>query len=114
MTAATMSENELQTSIVDLARLLKWRCAFFRAARTAHGGWRTPVGADGAGWPDLILVRDRMVVIEVKAKAGRLTVEQSQWLEVLTHAGIENYVFRPADWVAGEIEAVLRRRKAAA
>ena len=111
MTAAvTMSERQLQDAVVDLARMLKWRCVHFGAAQDDRGRWRTPTQADAVGWPDLILVRDRMVVVEVKAKAGRLSAEQGQWLEVLTRAGIENYVFRPADWVSGEVEAVLRRR----
>ena len=47
-----MSERELQDAVIQLARLLGWRVAHFRPAMTTRG-WRTPVSADGAGFPDL-------------------------------------------------------------
>jgi hypothetical protein len=52
------TEREFQRQVIDLARLLGWRCAHFRPGRTARG-WRTPVQADGAGFPDLQPVRAR-------------------------------------------------------
>ena len=81
-----MSEQELLEAVIELAHLYRWRVAHFRPARTEHG-WRTPVAADGAGFPDLVLVRDRVLFVELKSARGRLSVEQQDWLSALGHAG---------------------------
>jgi len=104
-----VTEAELLDAVIELAHLFGWRVAHFRPARTARG-WRTPVAADGAGWPDLTLVRERVVFAELKAERGTLSVDQLDWLRVLGQAGGEHHVWRPEDWTRGEIEAVLRRR----
>ena len=94
-----MTEAELQSAVLDLAALFGWKVAHFRPARTAHG-WRTPVSADGAGWPDLVLVHpDRGLVLfrELKADRGRLTLEQQAWQQWLTAAGQDFAVWRPED-----------------
>jgi hypothetical protein len=94
--AHEMTEKELQTGVIELARVLGWRCAHFRPAQTSKG-WRTPVGADGAGWPDLFLCRERVVALELKATGGKLRPEQADWLRALLDAGQEVYVCRPSD-----------------
>jgi hypothetical protein len=110
MTAAvTMTEQELLDATMELAKILKWRTAHFRPARTAHG-WATAVSGDGKGFPDLILVRDRLVAIEFKAAKGKLTPEQVAWRDAFTVAGIEWHEFRPVHWLDGTITDVLRRR----
>jgi VRR-NUC domain len=91
-------ERDFQTAVVDAARLGGWRVAHFRAARTRHG-WRTPVAADGAGFPDLVLVRGaQLVAAELKSARGKVTREQAEWLDALDGAGVAVYVWRPADW----------------
>ncbi|MDQ3671099.1 MAG: VRR-NUC domain-containing protein [Actinomycetota bacterium] len=102
-----MSERELQDWIVATARLLGWRIFHARAARTA-AGWRTAISYDGAGFPDLVLARERVIYSEIKLERGRLRPEQVVWLDVLREAGQEVYVWRPADWTSGEVENVLR------
>lgn len=92
----TMNEAQLQRTIVDLAHLRSWKVAHFRPARTA-AGWATPVAYDGAGFPDLVLVRDRIIYAEIKATAGRLRPEQVQWTDWLVTAGAEHHVWREAD-----------------
>ena len=111
MPAATiqMSEQELSDKVIELAHLFGWRIAHFRPAMTKHG-WRTPVAADGKGFPDLVMVKDRVVFLELKSTRGSLTDEQVQWQEALTLAGAEHHVVRPQDWVDGSVEALLRRR----
>lgn len=106
----TLSESDFQAQLIDVARALGWRVAHFRAARTAHG-WRVPVAADGAGFPDLLLVRERVVVAELKAAKGRVTAEQEAWLEAFRFAGVEAFIWHPGDF--DEAVAVLRRRAAA-
>jgi VRR-NUC domain len=59
------------------------------------------------GFPDLVLVRDRVVFAELKTDAGRLTDEQQEWLDRLGAAGAEVYVWRPRDW--RQVRAVLDR-----
>ena len=102
---AQMSEADWQEQVIAFARLRGWAVAHFRPAQTSKG-WRTPVTADGAGFPDLVLVRERVVVVELKSETGRLSVEQRRWLIALEAAHAEHYLWRPSDWP--RVEAVLR------
>jgi hypothetical protein len=109
---AGVTERELQKGVIDCARLFGWRVAHFRPAQTARG-WRTPVEADGAGFPDLVLVRhDRLIFAELKGDGGRLAAAQSEWLQALDVVGgtVEVYVWHPADWTDGTIEQTLAPR----
>lgn len=92
------SESDFQKQVIQLARLYKWRAAHFRAAMNRRGQWQTPVQADGAGFPDLVLVRDRVIWAELKSEKGKLSPEQEQWIARLKAAGQEVYVWRPKDW----------------
>jgi hypothetical protein len=106
-----LTERELQRCVLDLAHLLGWRVAHFRPARTAKG-WRTPVEADGAGWPDLVLCRGkRFLVRELKGDGGRLSPAQLAWLIALQQSGVNADVWTPPDWHRGHIEAVLKGEK---
>lgn len=89
-------EKEWQRDIVRLARTLGWRVAYFRPAQTSKG-WRTAVGADGAGFPDLVLVRDRILYVELKNERGKLTVEQLEWRAAIEVGGGEWHLWRPDD-----------------
>lgn len=96
------SERALQAQVIALARLYGWRVAHFRPARTAKG-WRTPVEGDGAGFPDLILVRGtELLAVELKGPRGRLTAAQGAWLVALEAAGAEIHEWRASDW--GDIQ----------
>lgn len=102
-----MSETDWQAQVVGYARLKGWRVAHFRQARTAGGGWVTPVSADGAGFPDLFMVRgQRCLAVELKSARGRVAVGQQAWLDALTAAHVETEIWRPADWPM--VEAILR------
>lgn len=104
-----MTEEQLLTYVIDTARVFGWRVAHFRPAKTERG-WRTPVQADGKGWPDLTLARERVVYAELKTGRNVLSAEQEQWITALDVAGAEVYVWRDADWIDGSIERILRRR----
>jgi hypothetical protein len=91
---ADILEKDWQTQVIDLARLLGWRVAHFRPAKTSKG-WRTAVAADGEGYPDLTLTRDRVIFLELKRETGKTTQAQRDWLTALHTAGAETYVARP-------------------
>ena len=110
-----ISEEDFQQTIIELAQRLGWKVAHFRAARgpvTAQNprGWATPVGADGAGFPDLVLVRERVIYVEVKKQKGKTQDNQKVWLGRLRAAGAEVYLWRPSDY--DEAERVLGQRSA--
>jgi hypothetical protein len=93
-----VSEKDFQKSVIELAQTLGWRVAHFRAARTKHG-WATPVAADGAGFPDLCMMRyERTVFMELKRSGVRkVRPEQEEWHTVIRRTTCEMYVFNPAD-----------------
>lgn len=100
-------EDDFQAAVIELARYSGWRVAHFRSVETPSGH-RTPVAADGVGYPDLTLVRERTIWVELKSARGRRTEEQRAWGDALEAAGAEYHVWRPDDWE--EIERVLARR----
>lgn len=100
------NEAELSTKVVKLAHEYGWKVSRFHRLPTQKGGWRTPVGADGKGFPDLTLVRERTVFAELKMKRNSLRVEQRDWIARLKQAGAEVYVWREDDLT--DIERVLK------
>lgn len=80
-----MTECEFQKLVIDMAHLFGWRVAHFRPARVNRGGketWRTPVSADGVGFPDLVLARSGVVLFrELKTDRGIVSDEQRAWLK---------------------------------
>ena len=100
-----LTEAEFQRQVLAYAKLRGWRTAHFRPAMTRSGRWVTAVQGDGAGFPDTVLVRDRVVYAELKVKGGKLTPSQVAWLKALQSAGAEAYLWFPGDWP--EIERVL-------
>jgi len=102
---ARMSEADWQRQVTEYAHLRGWLYCHFRPAQTSKG-WRTAVAGDGAGWPDLCLVRGRLVIAELKSETGKLSSVQRDWIAALELAKAEVYVWRPSDWP--QVEAVLR------
>jgi hypothetical protein len=110
--ALAMSEDDLQTSVIDLARLYGYKVAHFRSVKvTKKDGstyWQTPVQGE-VGFPDLILLRDgRGLAWELKSQRGQPTPAQTQWLSAFKLAGFDARIIRPSDWLSGEIEHLLR------
>lgn len=108
------TEAQWQAIVVELAQRAGWKVAHFHDSRreiVSQGGARRLVGdALAKGWPDLVLGRDGHVIFaELKAKGGRVTPEQEQWLFLLSTIAesvperVTVAVWRPAD-----IDAVKR------
>ena len=92
------SERDFANTVVETAELLGWLVK-------RDPAWR-PTAAT-PGFPDLVLCNGRKLIFaELKAKGGKLTREQKQWLGWLRAAGADAREWRPADWP--EIEATLK------
>lgn len=98
--ARTMTEEQLQRSVLSCAGFLGWRCYHTHDSRRSQ-----------AGFPDLVLVhvqQRRVVYAELKREKGRVRGEQQAWLDDLAAVDAEVYLWRPADWHHGRIEEILR------
>ena len=63
-----ISEQDWTRQVIAGAQRLGWRVAHFHTARAAitprnPWGWATPVAGDGAGFPDLVMVRGERIVV---------------------------------------------------
>lgn len=78
-------------------------------------GWATYHTHDSRksdkGFPDLVLVRETILFVELKTNTGKLTQDQATWLSLLAHTNshIEVYVWRPENWALVE-ERLTRKR----
>lgn len=68
-----------------LARQLGWKCYHVLRSKGSE-----------AGYPDWTLVRERVMFLELKREAGRLSDAQKGWLRALIEANAEAYVVRPS------------------
>lgn len=104
-----MSEDDLLRAVLDMIRLFGLHVAHFRPAKTERG-WRTPVQADGKGYPDLgpIVGPGGLIYRELKSDTGTLTSEQKDWKQWLEAAGADFSVWRPSDLRSRLIERELR------
>lgn len=107
--AVYVTEGELQRATLDLARLLGWRIARFPMLNLTADRKPRRLAYDTKGFPDALLVRDRLLAIEFKSETGRMSAEQDAWNDALVKAGVLVAVFRPRDWTSGVVEAVLRQ-----
>ena len=90
-----MTEELFLDWIIEEAHRTGWLVAHFRPAKTKKG-WRTAVSADGAGFPDLIMVRrKRLIVAEVKSALGKVSKEQYDWLEAFGKTKAEVFCWTP-------------------
>lgn len=109
-----ISEATLLQCVTDLARLLQWR---------VYHPWRSDHSE--AGWPDLALVRvrqgepPRLLFAELKRQGKEPSRAQRAWLLDLAAVSltatmlgrpqlVRVAIWRPEDWLSGEIERVLR------
>lgn len=99
----------LQRGIIDRARTLGWSAAHFHPLQGKDGRWLTPVAADGKGFVDLILTRERLVAVEVKGDGDSLGPEQREWRDRFLNAGVEWYCWSPRDF-PDEVDRILKHR----
>lgn len=105
--AQQMTEDQLLSQVLELCAWLGVTTAHFRPARTVQG-WRTAVSGDGKGFPDLVLVAGGQLVFrELKSESGQLDPGQRRWRDVLQRHGQDWGLWRPSQWLDGEIRAEL-------
>ena len=94
------SERDFQRQVIQLARLLNYRVAHFRTSMNARGKYQTAVAGDGAGFPDLVLVKPGAGVVFAELKVGknRMSLAQEEWLLCLRKSGVKAYCWFPCDW----------------
>lgn len=83
----SMTEKQFMQQVIDYARMFRWR-----AYHTFNSRRSEP------GFPDLVLVRRRLLFAELKADNGTVSQAQAEWIAALQDAGEEVYVWRPKDW----------------
>ena len=89
------NEKDFQAAVQDAAHLLGWLT--YHTYDSRHSA---------PGFPDLVLVRERVLFRELKTDKGRVTAAQQHWIDRLSAAGADAGVWRPADWeqIMGELQ----------
>jgi hypothetical protein len=106
------SEAEFQKELIKKLQGIGWLVCEFRKARVMKNRkdvYRTPFGADGEGFPDLVAVKPPQVLfIENKSENGTASPVQIRWLLALGKCpGVEVHVLKPSD--TEKINEILRR-----
>lgn len=91
---ATWDEPRYQRWVIATARMNGWHVRV--TDQRGRPGWRGT--ASDKGWPDLILVRERVVWLELKAAGGQLRPEQKLVISMLKEAGAEVHISDPGHW----------------
>lgn len=111
-----VSGKALQAAILVEAKRQGWLRAHFPPVRTemrpgsGEMTWRVPVGADGKGWPDIFLLRERAIAMEIKGDGDAMRPDQRKWRSAFLMAGIQHLVVTPKMWMSGEVDDILRAR----
>jgi hypothetical protein len=80
-----MTEADLQSRIVDVAKMNGWRIYHTYDSRRSN-----------PGFPDLCMVRgERLVFMELKADKGKVSPDQVMWLAALSMTHAEVYLVYP-------------------
>jgi len=89
------NESHWQQQVTDIAEAAGWHWQHTHDSRRSK-----------PGFPDLVLWRERVIFVELKAQTGRVSVDQVRVLSELRRAGAEVYVWKPTD--LAEAEEILR------
>ena len=79
-----MPEKEMQEQVIEAATVGGWLVYYTRDSR------RCP-----PGYPDLTLVRERVMFVELKTSVGEIRPAQQHWHDRLVAAGADARIVRP-------------------
>ena len=82
-----ISEKDFQDTVVTLAKQMGWKVYHTYDSRRSE-----------PGFPDLVLVKDRIMFIELKSWDGKETPAQAEWMRALGHAEGLVAIWRPQHW----------------
>ena len=80
-----MTEKQFQSHVVQFAKVMHWQVYHTYDSRRSE-----------PGFPDLVLVRERVLFRELKTDQGRLTAHQRAWAESLEQAESDYKLWRPS------------------
>jgi hypothetical protein len=98
-----VNETQFQGQVIQLAELYQWKWYHPAVSQFSVGGW-----------PDLVLVRERLMIRELKTEKGKVTPKQRDWLDALRFANVDAAVWRPVDLTNGVIVQELSSRRVVA
>ena len=102
-----MTEGQLQSAIIKYAELMGWRIYH---VTNVHKRLRSHTSE---GFPDLHMVRGkRIVYAELKNATEERSDQQVLWAFAIHKTPAEYYLWRPADWMSGRVDEVLKREGA--
>jgi hypothetical protein len=84
--------------VIKLAQRLGWAVFHARATQVRPGKFITAVAGDGVGFVDLVMVRDRVLFVELKTNTGAIRERQKTWISKIRNAKGEVYLWRPKHW----------------
>ena len=79
-----MQEKDLDRAVRDACKMFGW--AYYHT----FFSYKSP-----AGFPDCVLVRERVIYAELKGPKTPVSPRQVEWLDTLHKAGQEVYLWRP-------------------
>lgn len=79
-----VSEKQFQTHLIRYAKSRGWRVYHTFCSKRSE-----------PGFPDLVLVREKVLFRELKSEKGRVTQHQRKWGDALLCAGADFKVWRP-------------------
>ena len=86
-----ITEEELQSAIINLSGLCGWMRVHFRPALTQAGNWVTPYTGDD-GFSDIVLARNGCTVIaELKNAKNGASNDQWEWLAAFAGTTVEEF-----------------------
>lgn len=85
--ALETSEKAFQRAVTDEAERRGWKWHHQTISKRSK-----------SGWPDLVLMRERIIFAELKSESGTLEAEQANWRDRIQLAGGEWYLWRPSMW----------------
>jgi hypothetical protein len=88
-----MSEQELQTLVIELAKRTGWTVYHTHDSRHSE-----------KGFPDLVMIGHGMILFrELKTERGKLSADQERWRDLLVGAGCDWRCWRPSNWSSVEM-----------
>jgi hypothetical protein len=97
MGGGAVTETELQTEVIKIAKRFSW---IWYHVPGAHSRRTKP------GFPDLVLLHPatgRLLFAELKADKGKVSDTQQRWIDALTDGGHDVVVWRPEHLDSGAI-----------